>query len=242
MEVCAHRGGGESAPLATREAYASSVDSGADYVELDIRRTRDDQLVAFHNDALPETSGRQLLSGLTYPRLCGLAGYQVPTVSDVLGLLAGRVRAHLDLKETGYEDRVLTIAEQALGRGNYLVTSLEEASVAQIKKTFPGVRVGLALGRHLVGAPARRQLETRIAELFPVRRVRRCGADFVAMHHWLARLGTLRRCAAAGVPAMVWTINNDAMIDRYLGDRRVSVVITDRPHYVSDRRDELNGE
>lgn len=236
MEISAHRGGAEHARLETREAYVSSVDTGADLVEVDVRRTGDDQLVAFHDDGLPGTSGRQLLSGLTYPRLCELAGYPVPLLDDVLGLLAGRTRAHIDLKETGYEHRVMALAETALGTDNYLATSLEIETVTRIKEDFPGVRVGLSLGRPLDGASVGHRIRTRWRELFPVRRLRRCGADFVSMHYRLADLGVLRQCAAAGVPAMVWTINDEAMIDRFLGDQRVTTVITDRPAYVARRR------
>lgn len=236
VEISAHRGGSEYARLATRDAYLSSVDTGADYVELDIRRTADDELVVFHDAGLPKTSRRQLVSGLTYPRLCELAGYPVPTVDEVLRLLAGRVRGHLDLKEPGYEARVIALAEATLGAGNYLATSLEWESVAKIKSDFPGVRVGLSLGRDMTGAPVWRQARTRWVELFPMRRLRRSGADFVSMHYRFAALGLLRRCAAAGIPAMVWTVNDQRRIDRYLGDERVTAVITDRPAYVAGRR------
>ncbi|MGH3739557.1 MAG: glycerophosphodiester phosphodiesterase, partial [Micromonosporaceae bacterium] len=232
VEISAHRGGGESAALASMDAYRSSVDTGAELVELDVRRTGDDELVAYHDGVV----AGQLLSGLTYPRLCELAGHPVPRVTEVMELLAGRVRTHLDLKEAGYEPHVIALAEATAGAGNFLVTSLEPEAVATIKRDFPAVRVGLSLGRPLSGTSLRHQVRTRYAELLPVRGLTACGADFASMHHRLADLGVLRRCAAAGIPAMVWTVNSPAMIDRFLADPRVSVLVTDRPEYAVRRR------
>jgi glycerophosphoryl diester phosphodiesterase len=39
----------------------------------------------------------------------------------------------------------------------------------------------------------------------------------------------LRQCHRHGIKTMVWTVNSDSMITRLLADRRVDVVVTDRP-------------
>ena len=66
-----------------------------------------------------------------------------------MALLAGRLIGHLDLKETGYEENVVALASSILGPGNFVVTTLEDASVATIKRAFPEVRTALSLGRSL---------------------------------------------------------------------------------------------
>ncbi|KFF48943.1 glycerophosphodiester phosphodiesterase [Gammaproteobacteria bacterium MFB021] len=50
--VIAHRGASYQAPESTRPAYLLARDLGADYLELDLQRTRDGQLVAFHDNTL----------------------------------------------------------------------------------------------------------------------------------------------------------------------------------------------
>ena len=73
------------------EAYARALETGAEYVELDIRRTADGELAAFHD---ARTREGEALGAISYARLCGLAGYEVPRVADVMALIAGKAAGH----------------------------------------------------------------------------------------------------------------------------------------------------
>ena len=127
VAISAHNGGSEKAAPATYEAYNSSVAAGAEYVEFDIRRTADDILVVYHN-ARTEPTG-QLVADLQYNELCENAVYTVPRVDDIMHLLAGKVMAHLDLKEIGYEEEVISLAREVLGPGNFIATTEEDVSI-----------------------------------------------------------------------------------------------------------------
>ena len=133
--ISAHRGGGESAPAGTSGAYRTAAATGAEYAEFDIRRTADRQLVVYHDAA---AGGGQALADISYARLCELAGQAVPLAADVMRLIAGKAIGHLDLKETGGEDVIIELALEILGPGNFVATTLEDASVAAIKGRFPG--------------------------------------------------------------------------------------------------------
>lgn len=54
--VIAHRGASHDAPESTMPAYLLARELGADYLELDLQRTRDGVLVAVHDDTLARTS------------------------------------------------------------------------------------------------------------------------------------------------------------------------------------------
>ena len=146
---------------------------------------------------------------------------------------------HLDLKETGYEESVVVDGHLDPGSGNFVVTTLEDASVAAIKRAFPEVRTALSLGRSLRGVPRRRWAAVRHSELFPLSRIRGCGADWVAVNYRLARLGVARACHRNGIGIMVWTVDPDLLIDRFLADQRIDVLITNRPDHAARRRGEL---
>ena len=73
----------------TIEAYARALETSAEYVEFDIRRTADGELAAFHD---PRTRQGEVLAAISYSRLCELAGYPVPRVADVMTLIAGRAQ------------------------------------------------------------------------------------------------------------------------------------------------------
>jgi glycerophosphoryl diester phosphodiesterase len=210
----------------TIAAFANAVGTGAEYVEFDIRRTADGELAAFHD---ARTCQGEPLTAISYSRLCELAGYPVPRVTDVMAVIAGKANGHLDLKDTGGEEQVVEMALDILGAGNFVVTTLEDRSVAAIKARFPAVTAALSLGRDLDDVPRSRRAATRLGELLPMRRLRACRADWVAVHRRLAAAGVVAQCHRAGIKTMVWTVDKDAEMWRWLTDRRVSVLITNRP-------------
>ncbi len=226
--ISAHAGHGAAAERRTAAAYRAAA-GGADYVELDIRRTADGALVAFHDERTP--SGHRL-AGLSYPELCAQAGYPVPTVAEVLAAISGQARGHLDLKEAGPEQALARLALETLGPGEFVITTPQDASVAAIRARFPRaaeVPVALTLGRGLRGASAAEWRRTRSSELRPLPRVRACGANWVALHHRLALAGVARQCRARQLGVMVWTVNAEPEIRYWLARGRADILVTDRP-------------
>lgn len=232
--ISAHRGGGEAAPEGTYEAFAAALDTGAEYIEFDIRRTADGDFVVYHDAAI---RGRPL-AALSYPSLCAVAGYEVPRAGEVMRLIAGSAIGHLDLKELGDEVVIIEEALEVLGPGNFVATTLEDTSVAVIKDHFPQVQVALSLGRDLADGPGPwlRRVSSRRHDIFPLNRIRACRADWAAINRRLARLGVLEQCHRHGIRTMIWTVNNARLISRYLRDPRVGVVITDRPRHAIEMR------
>jgi glycerophosphoryl diester phosphodiesterase len=225
-QVSAHAGD----RTATLETYRKAVATGADYVELDLRRTADGTLVAFHD---PATADGEPLAALGYQQLCDTAGYQVPTAEDVLrAISSGGAKGHLDLKDVGREDEVAQLALDTLGPGRFIITTLEDRSIAAIRSRFPNpedVPLALSLGRDMAGASRAAWLRTRLSELRPLPRLRACGANWVAVERRLARAGVGRQCRRHDVKIMVWTVNHDDELRYWLADDRADVVITDRP-------------
>ena len=228
VRISAHAGHAAPAGPRALAAYREAVASGADYVELDIRGTADGELVAFHD---PATSQGHPLAAVGYARLCDLAGYEVPKVADVLAVISGRARGHLDLKEAGGGRRLAQLALDVLGPGEFIITSAEDASVAAIRSRFrdpEAVPVALSLGGGGNGAPPAQWLRARLRELRPESRLRACGADWVAADRRLALAGVAGRCRRRHVKVMVWTVNSEPEI-RYWLRRRIDVLVTDRP-------------
>jgi len=59
------------------------------------------------------------------------------------------------------------------------------------------------------------------------------------MSYRYARPAVLDRCLAAGLQIMVWTVNDDRRLTRFLADPRVAVVVTDRPEHAVALRAQL---
>jgi glycerophosphoryl diester phosphodiesterase len=223
--ISAHRGGLVVEGQSATERYRQAIDLGVDYVEFDVRKTKDRVTVICHDDCT--VSGRPVRE-FAYGDLTEELGGEALTFDELLEVAAGRVGLHLDLKETGYEAEVVERALAVSPIDRLVITSGDEA-VRSIKEQFPEVRAGLSLGDDLVAAPPWVRLRVRLSEVFPGRRLERCHADFVAVHHQLAEINVLRHCAFHGIAAWVWTVDDEAAIARFMADERVAALITNRP-------------
>ena len=236
VAVSAHRGGAEVAPAATMEAYADALAAGCDYIEFDVRRTRDRELVVFHNRRV--RVGRGHLSGLSRSELVVAAGYDVLSVPELLASMDGRSKAHIDVKESGYERTIVEMAGEILGPENFVITSGDDV-IAAVKRDFPEVRAAVSIGRGWREVLLPHPIRSRWRDVDPMLRVRACGADAVAVHYRLANQGVLATCAREGIGAMVWTVNDTAMIESFMHDARVEVLITDRPRFAMSVRNDV---
>ena len=223
--ISAHRGGtvvpGESAA----ERYRRAIELGVDYIEFDVRRTRDGVLAVCHD---PRTASGRPIAKFAYTELTEELGGEALTFHELLELADGRVGLHLDLKESGYETLVVNTALEACPVERLVVTG-DDAVIRKVKDEFPRVKVGLSLGEDLEGAMPWVKLRVRLRELFPYGRERDSHADFVAVHRQLASLNVLRYSASAGIPAWVWTVDEESEMIRFLRDSRVMTLITNRP-------------
>lgn len=223
--VSAHRGGPVVEGQSAADRYRHAIALGVDYVEFDVRKTRDRVTVIFHDEST--ASGRPIRD-LAYSDLVEELGGEALTFDELLEVAAGRVGLHLDLKEAGYEAEIVRRALAAAPIDSLVITSGDEVVLA-VKTQFPEVRAGLSLGDELLGAWPWTKVRGRLRELFPGRRIGRCRADFVAVHHRLAEVNVLRYCARHGIAAWVWTVDDETMIARLMADERVAAVITNQP-------------
>jgi len=236
--ISAHRGGGETARSGTYEAYRSALEAGAEYVEFDVRRTSDGTLVAFHRARL---GWGRAVAAVSYARLCDLAGHEVPRVAELMQLLAGRAVGHLDLKETSCADVIVRHAIEALGPAGVVVTTEEDAVAAALKRRFPAVPVGLTIGGDAAQTAVFTMRRLRTPGLSRLDRVVASRADVAVVHHRLARTGVLAECRRRGIKTMVWTVNGDQALTRWLASPFVDVLVTDRPARAIALRRRLGG-
>lgn len=104
--VIAHRGSHLNKPENTIAAIEEAILLGADYVELDLRTTRDGQLVLLHNDHVDQVSdGKGLIKDFDIEAvkkltLKGVDGslHQIASFADALKTCKGRINIYLDFK------------------------------------------------------------------------------------------------------------------------------------------------
>jgi len=210
--VSAHRAGSdEIAGPAVLAAVDSAVALGADLVEVDVRRRADGVAAVGHD----------------------LVDHDSPTLAHVIEHLGDRAALHLDLKEPDPHATIVAEAVGALGPDRVVVTTSEDADVPAIRTWAtghaPGLLVGLSTSRRVVHGRWTGRAGARIASWLPRTRMRRSGADLVVSHHLLARWWLARWAAKRGLPLLVWTVDEDTDLRRWLNDPRATIVTTNRP-------------
>jgi glycerophosphoryl diester phosphodiesterase len=218
--IVAHRGVAIGAAENSLESFAKAIDVGADMIEFDVRLTGDGELIAFHDSQI---HGVDLVK-LTRHQIAAQTGTPAALFTEILELCSGKIKLDIELKEDGYIDRIVRILNDSIDLGQVIVTSFMPAALEQTKALLPGVKTGLLVG---VGSP-KPYVRTRSRELYPIDTARKIGADYIAPHWKLARLGVLRRASAAGMPCLVWTVNSDDLIRRFASEPRVKAIITDQ--------------
>src|ERR671930_261980 len=100
MIVVGHRGCALLEPENTLRAFRRALELGCDYVETDVRFTRDGELILMHDETVDRTTSGSV-ADLTFAELRALdagQGEQVPTLAELLPLLRGRAQILCELK------------------------------------------------------------------------------------------------------------------------------------------------
>jgi glycerophosphoryl diester phosphodiesterase len=114
--VIAHRGAHQGIPENSLAAYEEAIRIGCDFIEIDIRTTKDNQLVSIHNATIDQyvngASGN--VNNMTLAEITKLdigekvgtkwRGTRIPTLEEILRLSKGRIKIYLDLKDADPTD------------------------------------------------------------------------------------------------------------------------------------------
>jgi glycerophosphoryl diester phosphodiesterase len=242
VDTVAHRGARYVAPENTLSAARAALERGADMVELDVRRSRDDRLVLLHDRDLRRTTnvervfpGRKSydVDAFTYRQIRRLdagawkrdryAGERIPTLQQAVKLLhRRRAGLVLELKTPSLYPGIVSQTARALHRvDGYLGWALARGKLVvqsfdhEAAHAFKDAapRVPVAL----LGTPA-------IAELPALA----TWADEISAAHKSVDAAYVAAVHANGMRSSVWTVNSAENMNASI-DKGVDAVVTNRP-------------
>jgi glycerophosphoryl diester phosphodiesterase len=116
FEVVGHRGAPRDEPENTLASFERAIRIGADWIEFDLRRTKDGVLVVIHDEKVDRTTnGKGLVRDLTFKELQELDagnGQRIPSLQQVIELSRDRVKMDMEIKEEGIEADVVSAIER----------------------------------------------------------------------------------------------------------------------------------
>lgn len=223
--ITAHRGASASAPENTIYAFQAAVESGADYIELDVQLTSDGQLVVFHDEKLDRvTDGKGKLKDHTYDELQQLsagirfggefADAKIPLLSEVFEEIGSDVLYNVEIKDYGDTDQTViktveTIEEFGLENSCY-ITSFSYNVLKKVKAVSPDIKTGLIAN---ASASSFNKLKY---------------IDALSMNHLFVNSSVVNNAHQNGKRIFVWTVDNTNDIQR-MSSLGVDNIITNRP-------------
>jgi glycerophosphoryl diester phosphodiesterase len=215
-------------------AFHMAVNAGADMIELDVRRTRDDQLIVHHDRRLGRTSdGRGAIRNMSARDLeqVDAGGWfaarfrreRIPTLLRVFEELPPRIGINIEVKTDGDSGnkqsfaRLVADAVIRSGRSRVvIVSSFDHRFLARLHRLAPAVSTGALY------LPVRDRLRG-------FARIRRhTGASMFICSRAQLRLRVVRNARAAGMTVSVYGVNTPAHLDVAL-HAGIDGVITDYP-------------
>ena len=158
-KIIAHRGSLAYTPNNTLSAFRLAVKLGADGIELDVQKTKDDVLIVCHDQVIDKvTNCTGHISNFTWKELCGLSlkngsgelslNDRIPTLQEVLASLPPSYFLNVELKTAPYpypgiEKQVIQEIAQYGRHLDIVVSSFNHRSLLEVQKVNRSCRTGI---------------------------------------------------------------------------------------------------
>jgi glycerophosphoryl diester phosphodiesterase len=227
-QVTAHRGASKAAPENTMPAFEAAIESGADYIELDVQLTKDGELVVFHDDNIKRTTnGNGILTNMTYDELQKYSAgswfkddgsfddVKIPKLSEVLELVGHDILLNIEIKSHGNvkataEKVVELVEEYDIGSSCY-ITSFSYQALKKVKELQPKIKT--ALIANIAPSTVYSQMKY---------------IDAVSMNYLFVNSSVVNYAHHSGKKVFVWTVDRSGEMKKMMA-LGVDNIITNRP-------------
>jgi glycerophosphoryl diester phosphodiesterase len=211
-----HRGARAYEPENTLSSYKKALELGVDAVELDVRRTKDGEIIVIHDAEVDRTTnGKGLVSQLTLKEIKQFnteKDQKIPTLEEALDFLDKKVKVLIELKETGFEGKMLkTVQKKGLEKNVIIVSFLEEA-LRKVRELNDIVETGLIYTKHKN----------------PIKTASDLKANYLLPLYRFTHTADVQKAHQNGLKVIVWTINKSEEVAEYV-KKGVDGITSDRP-------------
>lgn len=241
VDNVAHRGATGYAPENTIAAFDLAVEMKADYIEIDVQRSKDGELVLIHDTTVDRTTdGTGKVGDLTFEQLRSLdagswfgeqfKGEKIPTFDEILDRYHGKVGILVEMKAPelypGIEEQVAEeLKERNLDKPQnekIIIQSFNFDSMKKMNKLLPKVPIGVLTSNRAHTTPeALQEFSTY--------------ADWFNPSYGIVTKELVNHVHSLGMQIGSWTVRSQEAAD-FLFEMGVDAIITDYPDYVDPRK------
>jgi glycerophosphoryl diester phosphodiesterase len=241
VDNVAHRGATGYAPENTIAAFDKGVEMKADYIEIDVQRSKDGELVIIHDTTVDRTTdGTGSVKNLTFEQLRSLdagswkgeefKGEQIPTFDEILDRYHGKVGILIELKAPELYPGIEAQVAQELKERNLdkpqnekiIIQSFNFESMKITNSLLPKVPIGVLTSNRA------HTTEQALKEFAAY-------ADYFNPSYGIVSKELVDQVHALGMKIQSWTVRSQEAAD-FLLEMNVDGIITDYPDYVDPRK------
>ncbi len=203
--VIAHRGDPSSALENSLDSIRRALSLPVDMIEIDIRRSRDNGLYVMHDRSTGRTAGKNLdieradAEKIAEVRLRN--NEPVPSLADVLGLVAGRCGLNLEIKSSGAGTLAASHLLASGYKGNILVSSFHEDEVTAARRVMPDLPTSVIFDDFAI-------------RTIPSYRAR--GYNVVSLRKKTVSEELVAACHEQGLLLYVWTVDEEDEMRKFI--------------------------
>ena len=138
IQTIGHRGAGFLEPENTIRAIMKGIELGMDYVEVDLKITKDGQAAVIHDETLDRTTngkGKVIEHNLEEIRkLDAGKGEKVPLLEEAIKAVKGKAKLLIELKDPGLEKQVAETVKKNSAEEDVVIISYNSDCISNIKK------------------------------------------------------------------------------------------------------------
>ncbi len=225
----AHRGGGAEVAENTIAGIEHGIKAGVDAVEVDVRATKDGELVLLHDGDLLRVCGQELLlREVTLRDLLGLRVFHeepFATFDEALECVGRRAKLFVEIKEPETTGKIISkiVAHDMMGQ--CVVISFFEEALQIAKECEPAIQTGLIYNT----APGK------------IEKAKALQADLVLPYYPLATTKANAFAHDLGLRVGVWSVNSKKKIEKMVANG-VDLIASDYPTMLVALQRRLGGD
>ena len=144
--LIAHRGASDLAPENTLKAFDLAIELGANFIEFDVRRTVDNEIVIMHDPGVFRTTHRLgFVKRLTLKKIKSLNagnGESIPTLKELLQATKGKIGYMCELKVKGISEKVVKILSENNALDSSILISFKHKELLKCQIEHPELKLG----------------------------------------------------------------------------------------------------
>ena len=143
--IMGHRGASAIAPENTLKAFKKAIELKADYIEFDVQKTLDGELVIAHDEDIKRITGRNgVISKMSLSELKMLdfgEGEKIPTLEELVELTKNKIRLNCEIKVKGITEKVIEILRKWDFLDTTIVSSFIHEELLEIQKLESSIKL-----------------------------------------------------------------------------------------------------